>query len=533
MDLPKNNGVAIDTTVDFKLLFESSPDLYLILLPDPAFTIVAVSDAYAAATMTVREDILGKPLFYVFPDNPADVNADGVNNLKASLLSAISTHRPHRMADQKYDIRRPDGTFEVRYWRPLNTPVVNNGEVAYLIHRVEDVTEQIRLQEEQTRIKAELKASEKRFRQVLESAPEAMVIVDADGLIHLVNKQTEKLFGYEANEIIGQKVEMLMPERFRRLHVKHREYYTGHPTVRQMGEGRELLGRRKDDSEFPIEISLSPMETETGMQVSAVIRDITERKKIENEIRMLNATLEQRVARRTEQLAASNKELEQFAYIASHDLQEPLRMVSSFLQLLQKRYKGHIDEKADSYINYAVDGAERMKKLILDLLEYSRIGTNTGQFSPVDFNEVAEHIQKVFINEIKKTGAVITFNHLPTLQGNKTQLIQLFQNMVGNALKYHSERKPEIHIDVQELAQHWLFSVADNGIGIEEEFYEKIFVVFQRLHNNSQYTGTGIGLALCKKIVESHGGKIWVESEIGKGTTFYFTINKNLAYKTL
>lgn len=518
--------------INYHALFDASPDLYLILLPDSNFTIAEVNTAYATATLTQRNNIIGKGLFEVFPDNPDDPAADGVNNLRNSLNIVVATAKPHRMADQKYDIPRADGSFEVRYWRPLNTPVLNNsGEITHIIHRVEDVTEWVHIQEEQSIMKAELKASERRFRKILEAAPDAMVIVGADGIIQLSNAQTENLFGYSQNEIIGQNVEMLMPGRFAGTHQQHRSGYIANPKTRQMGEGKELKGRHKSGCEFPVEISLSPLETDGGLLVSAAIRDITERKKIEKEIRTLNATLEQRVAERTEELAASNKELEQFAYIASHDLQEPLRMVSSFLQLLQKRYKGHIDDKADSYISYAVDGAERMKKLILDLLEYSRIGTNAGQFTQVDFNEVADHIKKVFVNEVKKTGANITFNHLPTLQGNKTQMIQLFQNLIGNALKYRSERKPEIHIDVSELENDWLFSVSDNGIGIEEQFFNKIFVVFQRLHNNSQYSGTGIGLALCKKIVEGHKGKMWVDSEPGKGSTFFFSIAKNLTPK--
>lgn len=251
-------------------------------------------------------------------------------------------------------------------------------------------------------------------------------------------------------------------------------------------------------------------------------QNITQRREAEALLVELNT----RLKKRADELVTSNIELERFAYVASHDLQEPLRMVSSFLQLFKKKYQGQIDETADQYIHFAVDGAERMKKLILDLLEYSRVGSNRDIHTAVDMNELLKDLFDLFEKAIEETGARIIIQQLPVIKANKTQVFQLFQNLVGNALKYHSDLPPVIKIDGKEEAGQYLFAVHDNGIGIDPAFFEKIFVIFQRLHNKNDYKGTGIGLAICKKIVERHDGRIWVESQPGKGSSFYFTISK-------
>lgn len=243
-----------------------------------------------------------------------------------------------------------------------------------------------------------------------------------------------------------------------------------------------------------------------------------------SELKSLNASL----AKRAAELASSNEELERFAYVASHDLQEPLRMVSSFLQLLQRRYKDKLDAKANEYIHFAVDGAERMKTLILDLLKFSRVNTSKEEHVPVDLNEVCKNILLTYKQTIDQTKATVTIYPLPVISGSKTELVQLFQNLIGNALKYHNEKPPVINVKAIEIDQLWQFSIEDNGIGIDPRFFKKIFIIFQRLHHKNEYSGTGIGLAICKKIIERHGGSIWVESTMGSGSTFYFTISKNL-----
>ena len=251
-------------------------------------------------------------------------------------------------------------------------------------------------------------------------------------------------------------------------------------------------------------------------------QDISALKRSEQQLLELNAVLEKRAA----ELARSNNELERFAYVASHDLQEPLRMVSSFLQLLDRQYSTKLDDKAREYINYAVGGAERMKRLILDLLSYSRVATVAEPFQAVSMEAVAQHVLQIFESRFEKEGITLRIGRLPVVQGSTSQLQQLLQNLVGNAIKYKSERPPHIEIGCSEEVGRYVFFVKDNGIGINQKYFEKIFVVFQRLHPVNSYSGTGIGLAICKKIIERHHGEIWVESEEGKGSCFFFSLPK-------
>lgn len=241
-----------------------------------------------------------------------------------------------------------------------------------------------------------------------------------------------------------------------------------------------------------------------------------------SQVKLLNASLKVK----NEQLACSNKELEQFAYVASHDLQEPLRMVASYTELLQERYMGKLDEKADKYIGYAVEGAKRMQMLINDLLVLSRVNTRGKPFKPVDCSELVGKVLHGLANVIHEKQAQIHVETLPTIMGDEIQLFQLFQNFIANAIKFHGDEQPVVKISAARKNLAWVFSVQDNGIGIDPEFFERIFVIFQRLHERGAYGGSGIGLSIAKKIVERHGGKIWVESEPGKGSTFYFTLKE-------
>ena len=288
-----------------------------------------------------------------------------------------------------------------------------------------------------------------------------------------------------------------------------------------------------EDDEFSTEdneqrysvVSFSPI-IDSFQQIAGVAcyaKDITDIKKSGERLNQLNVELQDQA----EELAASNAELERFAYVASHDLQEPLRMVTGFLKLLEKQYKDNIDENSSKYIHFAVDGADRMKKLILDLLEYSRVSTNKELVSDVNMSEVLNDVLQIMDAKIKELPCNIRFNQLPILKAaNRTQMFQLLQNLISNALKYHSVPPCEIVIEASEQEQDWLFKIKDNGIGFDPQFAERVFVIFQRLHNKSEYSGTGIGLSICKKIVERHGGKIWAVSEKGKGSTFYFSIPK-------
>jgi PAS domain S-box-containing protein len=253
-------------------------------------------------------------------------------------------------------------------------------------------------------------------------------------------------------------------------------------------------------------------------------RDITDRKRMSDELEMHRDHLEELVKERTAELTRSNAEMERFVYIASHDLQEPLRMVASYLQLVDARYRKKLDDDAREFIEFAVDGAKRMQLLINDLLSYSRVGRKGQPFQPIDCEQALQMAMRNLQIAIQESGAQITHDPLPAVMGDATQLEQLFQNLLGNALKFRRDDPPKIHVGAKQKKGCWYLSVQDNGIGIEAQYFDRIFVVFQRLHGRSVYPGTGIGLAICKKIVERHGGEIWVESEFGKGSTFRFTI---------
>jgi PAS domain S-box-containing protein len=512
------------------------------------------------------------------------------------------------------------------------------GAVLYLLQR--EITQRTRAEEA-------LRASEVKFRGILESAPDAMVIADAQGRIVLVNAETERLFGYRRDELAGQPVEILVPERFRGRHPQHRQKYTAHPRTRSIREGLELCGLRKDATEFPVEISLSPIETSEGTLISSAIRDVSERKRAEEALRSSEESLRMAVEaaemgtwfwdiqqdeiswsekfrtlfgltshakltynailqvihpddrqrldrsvkntlelgmpydieyravwpdssvhwiaakgrahrspegvavdmqgivmdvterkeaqeaqkrdeareRRSVELKRSNDDLQQFAYIAAHDLQEPLRMVASYTQLLAKRYKGRLDSDADEFIGYAVGGAHRMQLLIGDLLAYCRVGTNGKELCETSSEAALEQALLNLQGVIQESSGVVTHDALPSVVADDAQLVQLFQNIVGNAIKYRSAELPRVHVSAKKNnGNEWIFSIRDNGLGIDPQYFDKIFVMFQRLHGREEFSGTGIGLAVCKRITERHGGRIWIESKPGKGSTFYFAL---------
>ncbi|MGD0570212.1 MAG: ATP-binding protein [Candidatus Sulfotelmatobacter sp.] len=252
--------------------------------------------------------------------------------------------------------------------------------------------------------------------------------------------------------------------------------------------------------------------------------DVVRRALREKHERMLRHQVEEDLARKVDELARSNADLEQFAYVASHDLQEPLRMVTAYTQLLGEKYKGRLDENADKFIGYASEGATRMQVLIQDLLAFSRVGRKEGASTSVDCNVVMAEVRQILTSTIQESGAVVNSANLPSVWTDRSQMAQVFQNLIGNAIKFRGKEPPVVTIQAEKADQHWLFSVSDNGIGIAPEYAENVFVVFQRLHARTEYAGNGIGLAICKKIVERYGGKIWVESQLGSGSSFKFTV---------
>ena len=370
---------------------------------------------------------------------------------------------------------------------------------------------------------ATLETMEERFRATIESAPLAMVMVDLEGEIVLVNAETEKLFGYHRDELLGQTVELLMPKRFHDGHRDHRAEYSKAPTPRRMGEGRELVGLRKDGVEIPLELGLSVVETAKNVFVLSTIADIAARKEAEAQMREANDSLE-----------SSNRELEQFAYIASHDLQEPLRKVASYCQLVKEGQWDVMDDEGREFLDIALIGAHRLQQLVRDLLALSRVTTRGKPLTDTDASASLSGAIEALSITIEERNAVLTFDPLPRVLADSQQLTRLFQNLISNAIKYCSRPVPQIHIGFRELERPfgekafepagYEFYVKDNGIGIEEQFHERIFEVFQRLHNRRQYSGTGIGLAICKRIVRRWEGEIRVESIPDVGSTFLFTI---------
>jgi signal transduction histidine kinase len=251
---------------------------------------------------------------------------------------------------------------------------------------------------------------------------------------------------------------------------------------------------------------------------------VDQRRQAEESLEILNAELERRVEERTAQLAASNAELQQFANIASHDLQEPLRQVQGYAELLLRRYKGKLDEDGDEFLHFILDGVDRMQELIQDVLKHSVLDSDSSSLSWVNFAQLLDQVLLDLEQQIKESKAEVVFSDLPTVFVDAVQIRQLLQNLIGNALKFRSERAPKIEIDVKEQGDEWLFSVSDNGIGFEMEYKDRVFEMFRRLHTRDKHAGTGIGLTICKKIIDWHRGRIWVESEVGKGTTFFFTL---------
>jgi PAS domain S-box-containing protein len=483
---------------------------------------------------------------------------------------------------------------------------------------------------------------ESRYRGLLEAAPDAMVVVNQRGEIVLLNVQAEKQFGYKRDELLGQQVKNIIPNGFAERLIADGTRTAADALAQQIGTGIELSGRRKDGSEFPIEIMLSPLQNSEGILVTAAIRDITERKRVEETLRQseersrlivsnakdyailmldpdgnivnwnegaermkgyraeeiigqhfsrfhsaedisngipgleleeaarvgrsenegwrirkngsrLFASVaitalrdekgmlrgfgkitrditerkksEEHLVKTMEELSQSNDELQQFAYVASHDLQEPLRMVASYTQLLAKRYKGQLDADADEFIDFAVDGCNRMQALIQDLLAYSRSGSSGKAVRKISSeNALSEALTNLHAT-IEESGAIVTHDALPSIITDDTQLAQVFQNLVGNGIKYRGVEAPHVHVSATKNGgKEWIFSVRDNGLGIEPQYFERIFILFQRLHGRQEFKGTGIGLAICKKIVERLGGRIWVESQPEEGSTFYFSL---------
>lgn len=392
-------------------------------------------------------------------------------------------------------------------------------EMSRLIFAFNDMLERIQTQD------AALRRSEELYRTLINSLPQRVFFKDLNSAFVSVNTAFANDFGMMPEDLVGKTDRHLFPQELAE------KYRTDDQLV--MSQRQPVTLEEKNviaEKERIVEVSKVPVCDGAGnlLGLLGIFTDITAHKHAEAAL-----------AGQAKELVRSNKELEQFAYVASHDLQEPLRMVASYTQLLARRYRGKLDADADEFIAYAVDGATRMQQLINDLLSYSRVGSRRREIALISCEEVLAQVLANLHLAIEGNHATVTHDSLPVVAADRSQLAQLLQNLIGNALKFHGPQPPHVHISAQatklvyrngesQPRTGWRFTVKDNGIGLDPQYAERIFVIFQRLHNSTEYPGTGIGLAVCKKIVEQHGGRIWVESELGKGATFFFTLPARL-----
>lgn len=383
---------------------------------------------------------------------------------------------------------------------------------------------------ERSRVEKQLRESERRTRMVLENCTDAFIACDRNGVIRGWNPQAENMFGWKKDEVVGKTLsETIIPDYLQETHKHDLATLASSDRGSLFRRRAELRLKHRNGAELPVELGLFPILIgDDHDELCAFVHDITARKAIEMRNKQLNEELEQRVAERTAELARSNAELQQFAKVASHDLQEPLRAVEGYVRLLTKRYKGKLDQDADEFIDFIMDGVDRMGKLIQAVLAHASIGPNdVKNVQQVDCKIVISEVLSNLKATIEESNAKVVIEKMPVVMANRSEMLQLFQNLLSNALKYKGDRPPEITVRAEQNVHEWVFSIQDNGIGIDPRYTEKIFDMFARLHGKTSYSGTGIGLAICKKIVETHGGRIWVQSEPGAGSIFFFSLDRD------
>ncbi len=489
---------------DFKAVFESTPGLFLLLSPD--LIIQAVSDEYLAATMTRRDDILGRPLFDVFPDNPNDPTANGVSNLRQSLNTVLRTKAAHAMPAQKYDIRRADGTFEERFWDPINKPVLNaQNELVYIIHNVTDITERISGENN-------LSTATKEIKELYDKAPCGYFSVDAGMGLCNINQTLLQWLGYTAEELVGKmKFEDLLASESRQ------EHLTTYDTVfkKYMDQGYisnlEFVFMRKDGTSFPAVVNSVAVFNDKGefIKSRSTVFDYTERKQTE------------------ENLKALNLELESFSYSVSHDLRAPLRAINGYSRILMEDYANGLNDDARRMISTVMLNAQRMSQLINDLLNFSKLSRKELTKTEIASTDLVAQI----CNELKEPGrnpnVEFKIHTLPKIKADGV-IKQVWENLISNAVKYSANRpNPVVEIKAESRRHETIFSISDNGAGFDMRYASKLFGVFQRLHSEEEFEGTGVGLAIVQRIVTKHGGRVWANGKVNEGATFYFSLPKN------
>lgn len=491
------NGVTLsDPDISFRTLFEEAP--YGIAMATEDCRLISVNPAFCRIVGYSREELLGKT-FYDF------THPDDVGRTELVRDNVLGGRFPVRYEKR---LARKDGTSVL--CRVTNSVVFKeDGSVLYAFGMVEDVTHLNSLEHKQAQLAS-----------IVESSTDGIFSVSLNGIIQTWNRGAERMYGFSATEAIERPARLLVDT----------DPSASEPYLRAIDEafqGRsssnlETIHRCKEGRSIPVSLTISPIRNEFQQVegISIIARDMT----VYHQTLVALDESQQRMRKASERLAKTNKELEQFAFVASHDLQEPLRTISCFLQLLSSNYKGSLDARADEYIDFALEGAGRMQKLIADLLQFSRTTRSYSEPRSIRVSDMLSIAMSNLQTLIQENRAEIKVEVLPTVLSRDTQLAQVFQNLISNAIKFRSEKPPEIQISTERVGEEWVFRVKDNGIGFGKDHAERIFMIFQRLHTWDEYPGTGVGLAICKKIVESHGGKIWAEAELSKGATFFFTL---------
>jgi PAS domain S-box-containing protein len=456
-------------------------------------------------------EAIGQPLDILFS------HEDVLREKPRRMLESAA--RTGRYEEEGWRVRR-DGS---RRWMSVVITAIRNrgGTLQGFVRVARDMTERKRSEEA-------LRHSEERMRAILETALDAIIVMDTEGVVHEWNSAAEQMFGFTRATAIGRKLaDLIIPVYLREQHVRGlaQHLVEGHGPM--LNRRIETMAQRADGSEFPVELAITQAGANGETMFTGYISDITQRKQAEEEIRQLNAELEQRVRKRTEQLELANRELEAFSYSVSHDLRAPLRHINGFVDILQGGNMA-LDEESRGFLNTIADSARQMGKLIDDLLAFSRMGRTELRSAPVKLDTILAEALQELRGDSRGRDLQWNIQPLPEVQGDPAMLRQVFINLLSNALKYSREVSPTvIEVKAVETAEEHVISVRDNGVGFDPAYAHKLFGVFQRLHAAHEFPGTGIGLAIVRRVVTRHGGKVWAEGEVGRGATFYFSLPKN------